>query len=76
MLLSKHGKAFSQTKHSMHILVACVFSKEIWFCVLSLVGLHQCTLEASDGVFQEWWRAAESKVLKQYHLGLWCCGVA
>jgi hypothetical protein len=35
MLLSKHGKAFSQTKHSMHILVACVFSKEIWLCAVA-----------------------------------------
>jgi hypothetical protein len=52
-----------------HILVACVFSREIWFRVLSLAGLHQCTLEASDEVFQEWWQAAESKVPKQYRPG-------
>jgi hypothetical protein len=60
LLLSKHGKAFSQTKHSMHILMAYVFSREIWFHVLSLVGLHQCTPVASDGVFQEWWRNRRS----------------
>jgi hypothetical protein len=28
---------------AQHILVACIFSREIWFQVLSLVGPQQCT---------------------------------
>jgi hypothetical protein len=51
---------------AQHILVACVFSREIWFQVLSLVGLQQCTPGPSDVVFQEWWRAAELMVSKQH----------
>jgi hypothetical protein len=42
-----------------HIMVSCVFSREIWYQVLSLVGLQQCLPRPSDTVFQEWWQASE-----------------
>jgi hypothetical protein len=35
-----------------HILVSCVFSREVWFRVLSLVGLQRCTPEPGDENFQ------------------------
>jgi hypothetical protein len=38
-----------------HILVTCVFSRQIGFHVLSLVGLQQYTPKANDYNFQEWW---------------------
>jgi hypothetical protein len=31
-----------------HILISCVFSREVWFRVLSLVGLQRCTLEPGE----------------------------
>jgi hypothetical protein len=63
-----------------HILVSCVFSREVWFRVLSLVGLQRCTPEPGEENFQEWWQAAELKVPKQARSGfnslvslvVWC----
>jgi hypothetical protein len=63
-----------------HIQVTCVFSREIWFQVLSLVGLQQYTPQASDGNFHERWQAAEFLVPSQYCPGfnslvvlvVWC----
>jgi hypothetical protein len=52
-----------------HIMVSCVFSREIWYQVLSLVGLQQCLPRPSDTVFQEWWQASELQVPKQHGKG-------
>ena len=51
-----------------HILTSCVFAREIWFRVLSLVGL-QLTPSQDDLVFQEWWRLALTRVLEQQQKG-------
>jgi hypothetical protein len=53
-----------------HILVGCVFSKEVWFRVLSMAGLQRCTLTSGAQNFQEWWQAAERMVPKQMRDGL------
>jgi hypothetical protein len=34
-----------------HIMVGCIFSIEVWFQILSLVGLQGCTLESGRGKF-------------------------
>jgi hypothetical protein len=52
-----------------HIMVGCVFSRELWFQMLSLVGLQGCTPEPGEEKFQEWWRTIELKVPKQAHAG-------
>jgi hypothetical protein len=52
-----------------HILVGCVISREVWFRMLSLVGLQGCTPEPGEDSFQEWWRTAELKVPKQIRAG-------
>jgi hypothetical protein len=52
-----------------HIMVGCVFSIEVWFQILSLVGLQGCTLESGEENFQEWWRTVELKVPKQVRAG-------
>ena len=52
-----------------HILTSCVFAREIWFRVLSLVGLQQLTPSQDDLVFQEWWRLALTRVLEQQQKG-------
>jgi hypothetical protein len=38
-----------------HILISCVFVKDIWFRVLSKVGLQSLSPGTADLVFQEWW---------------------
>jgi hypothetical protein len=45
------------------------FSREIWYQMLSLVGLQQCSPRPSDTVFQEW-QASELQVAKQHRKGL------
>jgi hypothetical protein len=52
-----------------HILVNCVLSMEVWFRILSLVGLKHCTPNPTDIVFQEWWSTTTHRVPKQYHPG-------
>jgi hypothetical protein len=52
-----------------HILTSCVFAREIWFRVLSLVGLQQLTPSQDDFVFQEWWRLALTRVSEQQQKG-------
>jgi hypothetical protein len=48
-----------------HLLVACVFARQTWFLVLSLIGLQQLAPDPGVSVFQEWWKAAVLKVPKQ-----------
>lgn len=53
-----------QEETVQHILVSCVFARDIWFQVLSKVGLQFLSPGTADVVFQECWREAESKVPK------------
>jgi hypothetical protein len=55
-----------EEENVQHIMVGCVcvFSREVWFQMLSLVGLQRCTTEPGEENFQEWWRTAEVKVPK------------
>jgi hypothetical protein len=52
-----------------HIMVGCVFSREVWFRMLSSVGLQGCTPEPGEENFHEWWRTTELKVPKQVRAG-------
>jgi hypothetical protein len=52
-----------QEETVQHILVSCVFARDIWFQVLSKVGLQSLSPGAAVFVFQEW-REAESRVPK------------
>jgi hypothetical protein len=45
-----------------HILVSCVFAREVWVQILSLVGLQHLSPSLGEGIFQEWWRLAERRV--------------
>jgi hypothetical protein len=42
-----------------HLLVDCVFAREVWFRIMSKVGLQGCAPGPNDVVFQEWWKSAE-----------------
>lgn len=41
-----------------HILVECVFSREVWFQALQAVGLQRLALPVNAPAFQTWWRQA------------------
>jgi hypothetical protein len=51
-----------QEETAQHILVACVFARDIWAQILNKVGLLPLAPEITDVVFQDWWRKAEQKV--------------
>jgi hypothetical protein len=76
-----HCMFYDQEEETIqHILVGCVFSKEIWFRVLSMAGLQRCTPMTGVQNFQEWWQAVERMVPKQVRvvstcLYLLCCGI-
>jgi hypothetical protein len=48
-----------QEETAQHLLVSCVFAREVWFRILSKVGLQVCAPGPNDVVFQEWWKSAE-----------------
>jgi hypothetical protein len=48
-----------------HLLAGCVFSRQVWFQVLSACNLqHLCPSPGEDN-FQVWWQQAEQNVPKQ-----------
>jgi hypothetical protein len=49
---------------TQHILLSCVFARDIWCKVLSIVGLQLLTPGMGESVIQEWPSAAVSHVLK------------
>jgi hypothetical protein len=48
-----------QQETAQHLLVGCVFAREVWFRVLSKVGMQSHAPSTNDEVFQEWWKSAE-----------------
>lgn len=47
-----------------HILVQCVFAREDWHHILSLIGLQHLTLRNDEIQFQDWWNNSEIAVPK------------
>jgi hypothetical protein len=48
-----------------HLLAGCIFSRQVWFQVLSACNLqHLCPFPGEDN-FQVWWQQAEQNVPKQ-----------
>jgi hypothetical protein len=54
-----------QDETVQHILVTCVFARDVWFRTLSRLGLQYLTPTSNATVFQEWWGEAERNVPKQ-----------
>jgi hypothetical protein len=50
---------FCDQKETAHLLVGCVFAREVWFRVLSKVGMQCRAPSTNDEVFQEWWKSTE-----------------
>jgi hypothetical protein len=44
-----------------HILVGCVFAKQVWFQMLSKVGLSALAPQATDTSFEDWWIKVSSE---------------
>lgn len=51
-----------------HLLVTCVFG-EIWYRVLSFVGLQQLSPSLDEESFQDWWAKTEDRVASQRKKG-------
>jgi hypothetical protein len=41
-----------------HLLVSCVFSRQVWYYMLRQVGLHSLAPQPIDLVFDDWWEKA------------------
>jgi hypothetical protein len=54
-----------QDETVQHILVACVFPRDVWFRTLSRLELQHLTPTSDAAVFQEWWGEAKRNVPKQ-----------
>jgi hypothetical protein len=52
-----------------HLLVSCVFTRQIWWHVFSPMGWQVLTPQPHDHVFQDWWRNAEQQVDKSQRKG-------
>jgi hypothetical protein len=51
-----------QQETIQHILISCVFSRNIWWQVLSRVGLQLVSPGLEVSMFQDWWSVAEGLV--------------
>jgi hypothetical protein len=53
----------------LHILLQCVFAREVWHHILSLIGLQQVSPERDAAHFQDWWSKFELAVPKLQRKG-------
>ena len=58
-----------EDENVQHLLTACVLSRQVWYSVLSLVGLQQHTPGLDALSFIEWWRHAMQQIEKQHRKG-------
>lgn len=49
-----------------HLLISCVFVREVWYKVLSGVNLQAVAPTSQDHSFQEWWRRAGRRVSAEH----------
>lgn len=47
-----------------HIMLSCVFSREVWFLTLSWTGMGQLAPTPGDESFQSWWRRSARRLTK------------
>lgn len=52
-------------KTIQHLLVCCVFSRQVWFTILSSLGLDRLVPRRRQQSFAEWWSKASHKVKKE-----------
>jgi hypothetical protein len=54
-----------QDETVQHIVVACAFTRDVWFRTLSRLGLQHLTPTSNATMFQDCWGEAERNVTKQ-----------
>jgi hypothetical protein len=58
-----------EDENVQHLLTSCVFSRQVWYSILSLVGLQQYTPGPDALSFIEWWHHAMQQIEKQHRKG-------
>jgi hypothetical protein len=48
-----------------HLLVSCVFTKQVWTGLFQLVALLELVPQLNDEVFNDWWRTSALRVQGQ-----------
>ena len=48
-----------------HLLVSCVFDRQLWFSILQRFGLQVLAPNLEDEIFEEWWANASGRVSGQ-----------
>jgi hypothetical protein len=59
-----------ETETINHLLVSCVFARQVWFLVLQGFGLSHLTPAQSDGSFSPWWPKSLKLVPKEFKKGM------
>jgi hypothetical protein len=52
-----------------HLLVACVFARQVWAGILGVVGLQELAPQPTNEIFEEWWRHCSQWVQDQVQRG-------
>ena len=59
-----------EEENIQHLLTSCVFTRSVWFSVLSLVRLqHLSAGTTKECTLMDWWRLALQHVRKHHHKG-------
>jgi len=53
-----------------HLLISCVFSRQVWFAVLHDLGLQSLAPQAGERIFEDWWASTSNKVSGQVQKGV------
>ena len=53
-----------------HLLLSCVFSRQIWFSVMQRLGMQVLTPQPDDHSFEDWWDQVSRRVADQAKKGL------
>ena len=52
-----------------HLLVSCVFTRQIWYNILQLFGLQAVAPQMDNLFFVDWWDEASSRLSGQVQKG-------
>ncbi|GJN12867.1 hypothetical protein PR202_ga31184 [Eleusine coracana subsp. coracana] len=59
-----------QDESIQHILIGCVFAKQVWFNLLHKVGLSSLAPQADDNSFEDWWVKTDRLALSIFKKGV------
>jgi hypothetical protein len=67
-----HVNLLSRGQHEetiSHLLVSCVFVRQVWMRLLGEVGLHELVPQPSEVSFEAWWHLSSQRVQGQHRRG-------